>query len=99
MKPIQIKIRQIVNNYIQDFPYEYKAVCEAIKDKQTLQNDPMASAGKDSFIRQFAYEIPLTLSNLINQKLDEEEREYLSSIKGAEWFARTWREFSPAERI
>lgn len=96
MNPIQSKIAKVVETYKEHFADEYHQFCNAMTDKRELQKNQFASTGGDSALGQLIREVPVTLDNLMQVKLDKEERKYYQSKLGAEWFARTFKEFSPA---
>jgi hypothetical protein len=95
----QAKITNIVEVYRERFPQEYSDFCKMMKDQREFQKDDFASTGTDGAIGQKIREVPLTLDNLMKIKLNVEERMYYNSKLGAEWFARTFKEFSPAIKI
>lgn len=99
MKTIQNKIISIVEKYIKKHYKEYVAVCSQIKEHRELQKNKFASTGKDTYISQLATEVPETLDNLIQLGLDEEEWIYYKSKEGTKWFAKRFKEFSPAIKI
>ena len=75
-------------------------VCNSIADKREVQETEFASIkGDGDGLRQLVHEIPLTLHNMFDNMLTEEERTYFKSKEGAEWFGRTFKEFSPAQNI
>lgn len=95
----QAKINQIVEEYKEVFADEFNKFCNAMIDKKEVQKTDFSSFGGDGVMKQFAYEIPLTLNNMFDDMLDEEDKLYLKSVKGAEWFGRHFNEFSPAALI
>ena len=96
----QKRINNVVEEYKTLFSDEYNRFCNAISDKRDMQLNEFASTGSDSdSIRQLAYEIPLTLNNMFDTMLNEEEKAYLKTKEGAEWFGRTNKDFSPAQKI
>lgn len=99
MKAIQNKIISIVNKYIKKNYEEYSSVCKQLRDKKEVQQNDFASTGKDSYLNQLATEIPETLDNLIQYGLSEEEWLYYKSKEGTLWFAKRFKEFSPAHKI
>lgn len=100
MKSIQNKIISIVNKYIKNNYVEYSNVCMQILEHREKQKNKFASTGKEGgYLGQLATEIPETLDNLIQEGLNEEEWLYYKSKEGTRWFAKRFREFSPAEKI
>lgn len=99
MKATQNKIISIVEKYIKKYYKEYTAVCSQIQEKREMQKNEFASAGNDKYLGQLATEIPETLDNLIQQGLEEDEWIYYKSKEGTRWFAKRFREFSPAQKI
>lgn len=99
MNPTQAKIQNIIEGYKARFSEEYALFCNSMEDKRETQKNEFASTGQDGAIGQLLKEIPLTLHNLFEAELDPEEKRYYSSKIGSEWFARTFKEFSPAERV
>lgn len=97
MTPKQ-RITKIVEDYKVRFAQEYEDFCKGMSDQREFQKDKFASAGLDGALQQKAREVPVTLHNLMQVKLDKEEFRYYNSKLGVEWFARTFREFSPAEK-
>ena len=95
----QQKISNIVEEYKEVFADEFTKFCNSMIDKREVQKDELSTLMKDGVLKQFAYEIPLTLHNMLNDMLDEEDKKYLATTKGAEWFARKFKEFSPAALI
>ena len=81
------------------FPDEYNQFCRGMIDKREIQNTQFASMSTGEMIKQFVYEIPLTLHNILEDSLDLEDKQYLKTQKGAEWFARTHKDFSPAASV
>lgn len=99
MKAIQNKIISIVNKYIKKNYEEYSAVCKQIKEHREKQKNKYASTGKDNFLGQLATEVPETLDYALQEGLTEEEWIYYKSKEGTRWFAKHFKEFSPAEKI
>lgn len=100
MNPLQFKIKEVVDEYIQKFPVEYEAFCNSVADHRDLQANEYASLeNKDTMLQQFVFEIPLTLDSMIRLRLDDEEKIYWDSKAGAEWFGRTFPHFSSALKI
>ena len=95
----QKKISDIVGEYQEVFEEEYQLFCGAMIGKRDLQKNDLATTGLEGTIEQLAYEIPLTLSEMFNDMLNEEEKAYLKSRDGALWFGRTFKQFSPAKNI
>lgn len=90
------KINKIVKEYIEVFADEYNLFCTSMIDKRDLQSDEFASGIAGG---QFAYEIPLTLHEMLQDMLSEEEKKELKTKESAQWFARTFPQFSPANKI
>lgn len=99
MKLIQEKIIKIVEEYKVLFADEYEAFCRSIADEKELQMDAFASTGLEGSIKQLANKKPLVLHNLLERKLDDEERRYYNSNEGALWFGKHFKNFSPAEKL
>lgn len=78
---------------------EYSAVCKQIREQREKQKNKFASTGTDTYLSQLATEVPETLDNLIQEGLNEEEWIYYKSKEGTRWFAKRFKEFSPAEKI
>lgn len=95
----QNKINKVVEEYKGKFQEEFIQFSQGMQDSKELQKDALASTGTDGAIQQLAYEIPVTLDNMFKSQLDKEESLYFKSKAGAEWFGRTHKEFSPAEKI
>ena len=94
------KIQKVIDLYKEMFPAEYTAYGKQMEaERETNMNEFAAGTG-DNYINQLAHRIPLTLDNLFKSKLSDEEYKYIFDVKeGAEWFGRTWKEFSPATKI
>lgn len=92
----QEKISKIVEEYQTVFKAEYDLFCNAMADKREVQNDEFASGVAGG---QFAYEIPLTLHNMFDSMLTDEEKKELRTKEMAQWFGRKFKQFSPAQRI
>lgn len=90
------KIKAIVDDYIEVFADEYKMFCSAMIDKKEMQNDEFASGLAGG---QFAYEVPETLHNMFVDMLSEEEMKEFRTKEFAQWFGRTFYQFSPAKKI
>lgn len=90
------KIKLIVEEYQEVFKEEYTIFCNAMIDKKDLQVTEFASGVADG---QFAYEIPETLHNMLQDMLTESEKQELKSKEMAQWFGRTFNQFSPAKKI
>ena len=86
------KIKNIVTLYMEIYPQEYSQFLKSMKQKQATSND--YGDTKMDTIEKLVYEIPETLFGLLTIKLDEDETEKLNSPKGAEWFAKTFPQFS-----
>jgi hypothetical protein len=99
MTNTQNKINSIVEEYKEVFADEFNTFCNSMIDKKEVQKDELSKLSQDGILKQFAYEIPLTLSNMLDDMLDKEDKLYLKSVKGAEWFGRHFKEFSPAALI
>ena len=81
------------------FADEYDDYSHSMVDKREVQKNSFGSTGLDGAILQFLIEWPLTLKNLMETRLASDEKTYLFSKKGSEWFARTFKEFSPSDRV
>lgn len=100
MKQIQNKIISLTEKYIRVHYDEYTKVCESIQNSREIQKDEFASTGQDSsYLQQLSTIIPETLDNLFQEGLKEEEWLYYKSIEGTRWFAKRFKEFSPATKI
>ena len=99
MNSIQTRIASIVEQYKERFAEEYGQFCEAMEDNREMQKDEFASTGSDGAIGQLLFEVPTTLHGMLTAKLASEEKKYYQSKLGAEWFAKTFREFSPAAKV
>lgn len=105
MNEVQIKIRDIVKDYVKLFPDEYKLVCEYLKEKRTHNKDKFASfKGKDirktdGVVERALYEIPETLDNLFMMKLSMEDKKYYKTKECARWFANNFIEFKSGELV
>lgn len=101
----QTKLKEIVKNYKQLFPAEYKGVCEIVKQKRKGLKDQFGSLkGKDAnkthgVMERVLFEISETLSVIISRQLDKGEFEWFHSKEGSRWFQRNFKEFSLAESI
>ena len=97
MNPTQAKIAKIVESYKERFVDEYNSFCNSMIDKRENQKNEFASTGGEA-IGQLIREVPVTLDNLMQVKLDKEERQYYQSKLGSIWFAKTFKEFSPVAK-
>ena len=98
MKSAKYKIKRIVNQYKVIFKDEFADYMAGVKVREKSQLGEIKST-KDSLIRRVLYDIPETLFNLIHNKLEVEEDEWLRSVAGGRWFAKTYKEFSLIEKI
>lgn len=99
----QTKLKEIVKNYKQLFPAEYKGVCEIVKQKRKGMKDQFGSLkGKDAnkthgVMERALFEISETLGVVIGRQLDKGEFEWFHSKEGSRWFQRNFKEFSLSE--
>lgn len=99
MNPTQTNISNVVKDYMEMFPKEYDQFCNSIAHKRELQKDEYSKVDADTVLQQFVYEIPETLYFMFGRILTEEDGDYLDSKEGAEWFGRTFKQFSTALKI
>lgn len=101
MEKTQNRIKNLVEAYKIAFPEEYENALVGIETNRRLQEDEFASAQKSGSVQvgRALYEIPQTLSAMILRELEVDELEFLRSINGARWFAKTFPQFAIAEKI
>ena len=110
MTETQDKIAKIVAQYRAIFPQEYMDVAQIAKQERLSQRTKFAEMPKGSatkgggtpYVERALIKWPLTLYNLLNMKLVDEEKSYLFSDKdrrGIRWFAKKYPEFRIADKI
>lgn len=93
------KIIDAVAQYKQQFPEEYKKFVEQTIDRRKdLMNDFAEAKGKYA-LKRALIEMPETLHNIINDKLDVGEVTEFSAKEAVRWFARTYKEFALPDKI
>lgn len=102
---VKDRLREIVKTYTELFPDEYRAVVEIVGQKRKNMKDKFASIkGKeagatDGALERAMFEISETLSTIIYRQLSPEEMLWHTSAAGAQWFQKTFKEFSLAESV
>ena len=96
---VKQKITAIVRDYINAFPDEYQNVKRIVKQKRDAQMTKFASLKGNHAIERALTEYPEAMDGLFIIKLSVEDNNFLRSLEGTKWFARTFREFSLAENI
>jgi len=93
---MKTKIKQIVEQYKQLFPSEYKEVVILVAEKklQNALNDNKFGKIEGEILERQLMEYPETLYNMIMMKLEDEEKIWFNSKKGALWFAKHYKEFN-----
>lgn len=89
----QRAIKQVVANYKTLHPEEYKIVCKGIDMKRKMNADEYARVDGSEDMRGL-YEVSETLMNMLVRDLTLDQTNYLKTIAGGRWFAKTFREFS-----
>jgi hypothetical protein len=93
------KIIDAVDQYKQQFPEEYKAfIAQTIERRKDLRSEFAEAKGKYA-LKRVLMEMPETLHNIINDKLDVGEVTEFSAKEAVIWFARTYKEFALPEKI
>lgn len=103
MKQIQNKVEKITLKYMELYPEEYKDACVYIEGERQKQSNKFGSTGGDRTIDRKIHEMPVTLYDMICDKLTAEE---LSKTKKGEegktfarWFATRFPEFRSSDLI
>jgi len=98
MDEVKEKIKRTVSEYKRLFPEEYKAVVAQIAESRKNQKDQYASSSGEHMERAL-FEIPETLFVALKMNLSDEEMLTYKSIECSRWFAKTYKEFTLAEKI
>jgi hypothetical protein len=90
------KLKKIVQNYCILFADELRLF--KMQTNHKISRDTGELKYTD-MVRRPLYEIPENLDKMIKKGLNDEEKEYLKSIEGGRWFAKTFKEFSLITKI
>lgn len=103
MKKIQDKVEKITLSYIELYPEEYKQACVQLEGEREQLKNKYASMGDNRVIDRKIHEMPVTLYDMIVNKLSAQE---LSKTKTGEdgkkfahWFAKRFPEFRSSDLI
>ena len=110
MNQAQNNILKIVKDYKDVLPQEYLDVAFEVTQERNEQKTQFAEmphtsitkGGGTPFIERALIMWPVTLYNLLNMRLTQEEKDYLFHSKdkrGLRWFARKFPEFKVAHKI
>ena len=93
-KHYQEKIEKIVLDYTVMFSQEYSLIVKFIKDTKVFNKTKFAEVGGDNVLDRKLGEYPVTLENLFNVSLNNEEKSYFRSKRGSRWFFKKFNEFA-----
>lgn len=97
---VKKKVKNLVEGYKIVFPEDYKAVVTWIDTNRRIQENEFASLKQDNgMLHRAIYELPEALSVSIENELDGEQLAYFKTKECARWFAKTFPEFSLAQKI
>ena len=99
MNDVKLKVSRLVEGYIKMFPQEFEGFKVGIRQKRDKQVDKFGSFKKTDYLQRALYEIPETLDTIFRGVLNEDEREWLRTMKAARWFTKTFKEFSLIEKV
>lgn len=100
MDSYKFKIRQIVNEYIKLFPQEWSDFKTMMKDNRDKNKNDFGAVNMPGvdYIERKLFEIPETMHTIINVRLSDEEKSWWDTKEAGRWFAKTFREFSGANK-
>lgn len=93
------KIEQVIIQYKKLFKNEYDQFIAGKAERLNLNKDEFGSSGEDTLVERVVLELPETLHNLINKKLNKDESGYYESKEGKRWVAKKYKEFRASEKI
>lgn len=97
---VKSKVTKAVEDYKKFFVSEYDLVCKTISQNRELLKNDYANIPESQEVKRVLFEIPETLHNMLLRDLTQEElTHWKDSGKLGVWFARKFREFSPAYKI
>lgn len=99
MESTKNKIIEIVKAYSEVFFDEYEAVVSYLKKKRNNRNNNFAEIKGNDYVVRSLYEIPETLDNIIQTKLDDKDKQFLKSKEGGHWFVKKFPQFRITEKI
>lgn len=99
MTIIQTKIHGIVLDYKSLFASEYEAFKQMQSFKQFNLKDKFAEVKGADMIERKLTELPETLWTMFTKTLNDEEMDYIKSVKGQKWLMRSFPVFSSPEKI
>lgn len=93
------RIKNVFKLYKDAFGEEYKTFCEGMEVQRQLMRDEYGSVEGSTLLNRALHEMPEKLYIALLQELESEEIEYLKSVDGARWFAKTFPECALATKI
>ena len=94
------KIRQCVAHYMKTHAAEFAAYKQSLAvQKDTLVDSKFAQVKNTDFLLRKLTEYPENLFFLIQNALTEDEKEWWRTKEGGRWFAKSFKQFSVADKI
>ena len=91
------KITEIVEQYIQDKPEDYRAVCDYVASQRKKLADDKHGQGEGGY--SALYEVPAELHEILTKALDPEEKQEFSRLEHKKWFANKFPEFKLPDEV
>jgi len=91
------KITKIVEDYIEQKPEEYQAVCDYVEQQRKKLKDAQHGQGEGGY--SALYEIPAELHEKITTTLDPEERQEFTRLEHKKWFANSFPQFRLPDEV
>jgi hypothetical protein len=98
MNKIQLSIKKIIDDYKRIYPDEFSRFQKGMRIKRDMQKDKFSEVS-DEIVERALVEYPETLYKLFKIRLSMEALDYLNSIQGLRWFAKTFKEFTLPGKI
>lgn len=94
-----MKIRLAVEDYQRMFPDEYRDLLVQIEHQRQNLDTEMAEIKGTHVLKRGLFTVSETLSVMIGQKLDQEERVMFKELDHQRWFAKEFPQFSITKEV
>lgn len=94
----KLKITSVVVKWERDNPMTYQLFLEGRKQKTANLKNAFAVPDGAGYIERLLHDIPEDLDIALTQQLDESDLQFFRSKLGAQWFAKSFKQYNVSQK-